>query len=296
MIITHFGGDIVAFAYALSQVDSEEDYSIDRPPVVAQVSGASGAFNFYGQGTGDDKFALSGVSGSPAAPRTITKTFKLHEPGGTYTDVKDLLDELVRNTVAFYIPNGPHPIIHATRRDGTRIKALGECTSVSPPERIGQFQTLAVDLSFFLSEGLWYSEGRNQVVRNGAGVIAIANAGNWPAMVRVQIEAGVIAPEVKVKRTSTPTGTICQWEWVGTTSGAGSNRFRVDPDFYSVTNGGVGAYADFTAGAGQVAWLWLPPTNTADGGGGPDTYELEIAASVMASQTTTVSWHDTYLL
>lgn len=291
MQITGFGANSFAGSYKLGEIDAEEDLGINAPLVLAQVGGASGSFDFYGGTSGPDQFSQVGYTQSPISPQFITRRFKLKST--TYANMKDAYDDLILNTIAYWTPAEDQPIMHGLRRDGTTIRTPGKCTAVAAPEVMGQYLTIPVELTFYNGDGLWYGTGAQTVQRNGAGTVAISHAGNYPAMVAILIASGVIDPTIKIKRTSTPAATVCEWTWTGTTAGSG---LLVDPTQYSATNGGADVYTDLAIGSGQIAWLWLPPTEPSTGWlFGDGVYELEVSAGTIGAELITATFFNTYL-
>ncbi len=305
MILTHFGVEEVVplfQMYALPATQATEEWVANRPPVVAQVGGASGVYDFYGLGKDLDYSSPTDYGTSsyyPVSPQTMTRSFTL--TSATYDGIEDELDELRRNTIAFSTTIHKESWLYALPRNSTsHLKARAKCISMSRSRAFndGNYVKMPVELTFFLPEGIWYSTyPAVAAYRTGAGTVSVANAGNYPALVTVFIAAGMTNPSVSIDRTSSPTGTVCSWTWTGVTAGGGNlgDALAVRSSSYScVNNNGADAYSGLAIGSGQIAWLWIPPTTGADIGGGPNTHVATITGT--GAVRIDLTWYNTYII
>lgn len=236
MIIDRFG-DTYAGAYQLPQLKADDDWGAERPAVISQVSGASGAFDHYGS----DNY--------PVSPLSISKAFTLS--GSSYSNVGTLETALRAATIA-----ANRSKLWGLWRDGTRVWTWAKCIGLTMPRTSeGEFTTIPGQLAFFASEGLWYSE---VVQSSGDLVFAVSphnfnvtNNGNYRALAltSIALSGGSHTADALSNAVS---------GWSSTTV-FNTNPLVVDAVAYSVTMAGADVYATFSPDAGQVAWLWLDP-------------------------------------
>ncbi len=306
MILTHFGIEEVVplfQMYALPTTQATEEWSVDRPPIVAQVAGAGGVYDFYGLGKNLDYSSPTDygtASYYPVSSQTITRSFTL--TSSTYSGIEDELDELRRNTIAFSSTTHKESWLYALPRNtSAKRKARAKCINMSRSRAYndGSYVKMEVELTFFLPEGLWYETyPPSSAFITGTGTVSVSNGGNYPALVTVFIAAGMTNPGVSIDRTSSPAATISSWVWTGVTAGGANlgTSLAVRAASYScLNNNGTDAYSGLAIGSGQIAWLWLPPTTVANAAGGPATHVATITASA-GSARVDLTWYDTYII
>lgn len=237
MIIDRFG-DTYAGAFQLPQLQANDDWGAERPAIVSQVSGASGAFDHYGS----DNY--------PISPLSISKSFTLS--GSSYSNVGTLETALRAATIA-----ADRSKLWGLWRDGTtRVWTWAKCAGLTMPRTSeGEFTTIPGQLTFFASEGLWYSESEQTTTfLNFAASpfnFNVTNSGNYPALARTTIAtSGSHTADALSNAVS---------GWSSTTSWDNTNAFVIDAAVYSATFGATDIYSTFSPDAGQIAWLWLAP-------------------------------------
>lgn len=178
MLIARFG-TVWDTAYVLPTLKASDNWVPTRPPVIARVSGVSGAFDYYG----DDNFPLS--------PLDITKTFTLE--GSSYSNVETLRVALLDETIAL----GRTKLWGLWRDGTTHVWTWAKCISMKAVETAAEKTSLLmnVEARFQCFTGFWYGESRQSWIETivvPASTIAEAatgldNAGNANALVDVKI-------------------------------------------------------------------------------------------------------------
>jgi len=233
MVIDRFG-DTYAGAYQLPNLQADDDWGADRPAIISQVGGASGAFDHYGS----DNY--------PVSPLSISKSFTLS--GSSYANVGTLETALRAATIA----TGRSKLWGLWRDGTTRVWAWAKCVGLAMPRTSGgEFTTIPGQLTFLAKEGIWYSEaiaGGTFSAPVSPRLFSLTNNGNYPALVH----ATVVGASTAAALSNPSSG------WTSTTTV--TNALVVDAPAYSVWHGvSVNAYATFSPDAGQIAWLWLIP-------------------------------------
>jgi len=263
MAITRFG-DTYLTAYALPTLKGEQPQEVNRPPVVAAVSGADGEFDFFG----DDPFPLSA--------KEITLKGELH--GTSYANITTESDNLKQYTIAL----GRSKLWQETRNTAAAIPirwANAKCIAVQEGEFYGRnYTNYPVTLVFRLSEGVWYSEnaitrtvtriGSYEAVNSGSydnpPINVTLTANTYPIIsVRVWRRLGlyIIAPTPYLLWADD--GPSVQWDDLVGNGVEIGNVLEIDSADMAVTNDGVDAYANasgnstITLGDNQVGWLSL---------------------------------------
>lgn len=245
MIIHSFGDSFGDLTF--SQAQAEDDWRTSRPPVQSQIGGASGAFDYY-----DD-------AAYPTLPTTVVKRYTI--VGTSYVNAGTVKEQ---HKAAFLGVGRSKLWGHL--RDGTasayRRWAWAKCTDFFAVERAGrQFTTYNVEATFNLSEGQWYGETLNEVIRNTTGAFTLTNNGNAPALVNIL----TIANTTKIERvlvTNTLASVILTLDW-DDTGGAGfpaGTSLELNSDSYSVVAAGASnPFSKLSLGSGQVVWMALEP-------------------------------------
>lgn len=247
-------GDAVLTAYEFSIIQSDDEIVTQRPAVLQPIGGAAGAFDFFA------------AEGYPLAPLTVVKRFTLEAPSD-YDSLESALDDLREATIAVgrsKLWAQPRGIAVAASR-----WAYAKCTEVRAPEKIGNFLTIPIQVTFSVPEGLWYVDAIP--INTGSASFQVTNQGNYPALVVATFQSGAYNPGLSISG-------VCSFSFAGAAGGSG---LVINARTFSCTNNGVDAYSGLTIGSGQVAWFWIPP----------GTHTINRAGS----GTVTVSWRDTYV-
>lgn len=274
MRILQFGQGY-ATSYVFSDTEGDDDWLTTRPGVTTQIGGGGGAFDFYGD------------SANPVAPIPVTKRFTLQST--TYNGVETLLDTLRTATIAaaertrlWGLPRGGSTAVLNDWR-----WAWAKCVSgPGTPEKFeeGNYVKAPVELEFLLTEGLWYGEFKTSSAAYTTGnTFQMTNSGNYPAM--AEIRAVPSGSSMTSFNLAVDSDLALQPEFTFTGTVLAGNSLRVFTDQYRVTNNAVDAYTDFSAGTGQVAWLWVYP--------GTRTFTVTFTGG--SPVTVTVDFNDTYL-
>lgn len=302
MIITRFGdtSDMYAGAYVLPTLKGEQPQEATRTPVTATVSGADGAFDFFG------------AQPFPLAAKELTLKGELH--GASYADISTQLLALKQATVG-----RGEALLWGEERNGAApvpiLWARAKCNAVQDGEAAGKnFINYPVSMAFWLSEGVWYSEDPVVNTYSRIGNLTVLNGGSYAnAPINVVWTAGTapiiflnirrmlgeyIAPAPTPYFRWTENGASVTWNdttgdgiVIGSTLSIDSDALSVldgvtviypTPSGWPLVSGGTDAYAAgalslLTLGTGQVGWLTMNLRDWSSGSLARDDY-LQIAA------------------
>jgi|WetSurMetagenome_2_1015567.scaffolds.fasta_scaffold18114_2 hypothetical protein len=156
-------------------------------------------------------------------------------------------------------------------RDGSRRWAWAKCTKFSAGAKVEDRIATAIELEFYLREGVWYSETlHTQTMSGSSGNATLVNAGNIATAVKATVHAGsanITAASVGGK-----------WAFSGTL--LAGNDLIVDAARFSAKNNGVGCYGNMTITDPTAVWFLLDTgshtfTLSWTGGGTGDTFGVE---------------------
>jgi len=288
MRIARFG-DTYAAAYTFGAALMDDNWQSDRPPVAQAVSGASGAFDYYGS------------NNYPIMPVTANKKFAI--TGTSSADLEDSLITLRAATIA----TDRSKLWWLDRDDSTKYWSWAKCTrlrAVDTYKEKGRWVKL-VDIDFYMPEGIWYGETQNTEndsisiggAYTGDATIAVTNSGNISALVYITLQPANVGMIQAAARVKTGATAVSQWNFTGGVSDG--TYLVVDARTYICTNASADAYSGLAVGdatlidatdVDQVAWLWIPT-------GSYDLYikvEGDTGGST-ESVTYTIYWWHTYV-
>lgn len=238
MILSRFGSTW-ASAYALGQIKGESVFPISRPPSVAQVGGAAGAFDFYGD------------SAFPLAPQIVTHSFNLS--AANWAAVEAALDNLKKYTVGM-----GRTKLWGLCRDNTHRWTWAKCIGLEVSEVNRSYLRVPVKASFQLTEGLWYGDEMHNMSYMYTSAFYCPNYGSFRASLRTQVRP-IIGNLTSFTMTNADNGDT--WTYTGAIP---EGQFLVvDSGAYKCTLNDVGAYSGLSIGSGQVMWLALEPGSVA---------------------------------
>lgn len=247
MIIAAFGtgGPLAPLSTDILFPDTQgnDEWIFEMPPVAAQVGGASGAFDYFG----DALF--------PVNPVTVVKSFVLT---GTYTDIQDDLSDIAQKVLAFGqsrlwgLPRGASA--------GEEVWAYSKCIGIRANESSDGKRKLAlpVQMTFFCPEGIWYEKNASQTNITANGTYNLTNSGQLPALVTATLTPATTKVE-KLTLNNTFNNTSVVWDDTGGAGVAPTKSLIINSEAYSVLNDGSDAYDKLSIGSGQVAWSILSP-------------------------------------
>lgn len=265
MIISRFGATWAA-GYELGQIKGESVFPIARPPAIAQVGGAAGAFDYYG----DNNF--------PLAPSVVTHSFNLS--AATWAAIEPALDTLKRRTVG-----AGRTKLWGLCRDNTHRWAWAKCIGLDVSEVNRNYLRVPVKASFQLTEGLWYGEEMHDMSYMYTAAFYCPNYGSYRASLATRVRP-IIGNLTSFTLTNADNGDT----WTYTGAIPEGQMLVVDSGAYQCTLNSVGAYSGLSIGSGQVQWLALEPGTVAA--------TNSIAVSWTPGATVVwigVQWWDTYL-
>jgi len=243
--IAAFGPDgpftLLSGTVIFGDTQAEDDWAFEMPPVVSQVGGAHGVYDYY-----DDAIY-------PISPTTVTKRYVLT---GTYTDIKTSWTGIVRDIMTLQrsklwgLPRGGI--------SGDEIWAYAKLIRARAIEQAGRGQLAwPVELTFLCPEGIWYEKDldTDQITSNVVGR-ALYNGGDLPALVKATLTATGTKIN-QVVRTNTSSSTSITRDDTGGSGVSPGTSLIINSEAYSVLNNGVDAYNKFSIGSGQVAWFVL---------------------------------------
>jgi hypothetical protein len=273
MIITRFG-DIYASAYQLPLLKGDQPQESTYRPVTAQVSGAGGEFDFYGENV------------FPLNPKEYEIKGRLQST--TYAGITDELYDLQSNLLG----QGRSKLWFETRDTGADIPLLwayAKCISVRKTgEKAGEnYVDFPVSMIFRISEGLIYGNTQQSESDDEHFHFDVVNRGNYtftPININVSVPAGGIPITfVRARRVEgfiipAPTsyytwvadGPSVQWSNPNENGPGALEELDILSDALSVQLEGSNAYADSSGnalvalGTGQVAW-WTTEIANYDG-------------------------------
>lgn len=203
MLIARFG-TVWPTAYVFPTLKASDNWVPTRPPVIARVSGVSGAFDYYV----DDNFPLS--------PLDVTKTFTLE--GSSYSNVETLRIALLNETIAL----GRTKLWGLWRDGTTRVWTWAKCISMKAVETAAEKTSLLmnVEARFQCFTGFWYGESQKSWSNTmvipastvGHAVNGLSNDGNSPAFLDVRI---VPHNSLIVEDCAVGVKDVSQWEFAG---------------------------------------------------------------------------------
>ncbi len=172
-------GDTYSSAYVFSLTLMEDSWQSTRPPLAQAVSGASGAFDYYG------------ANNFPASPVTATKKFSL--VGTSSADLEDSLIVLRATTIGA----DRSKLWWLDRDNSTKYWSWAKCTGIKDFDSYKQKGRwlMPVELTFFMSEGVWYGDTQQSWSNTmvipastvGYAVNGLTNDGNVNALLDVRI-------------------------------------------------------------------------------------------------------------
>lgn len=263
MIVSRFGSTW-AGAYMLPNAMMVDDFGTDRQALSARVGGLDGEFDYHG----DDA--------NPIGPVTVKKTAII--TATSWAGVETALDALRAATIT-----QAESKLWLLMRDGSHRWAWAKCIGLSDPDRTGQFLHCPIEITFYLSEGLWYSESENTATLANAGSVNVVNVGNVAAAVRVGVTVTTAALTAFAVSSA-----ACGWSFAGSVAAAAGEKLIVDAAAYSALNNGSDCYANLTITNEARLYLFAEPGTTlftitkTQGGGG--------------TISTTLKWYDTWVL
>lgn len=218
-----------------------DDWMPEMPPVLSQIGGAHGAFDYYNDAIW------------PIAPLTVTKNYRIV---GTYNAIQatwnstlNKIFELERSKL-WGVPRGV-----ATSQ---YVWAYAKLSSFRAVEQAGEGQLAwPVSLTFTLPEGIWYNDELNTQNITANGNYVLNNQGTLPSPVKFSLTPATSAVTKLVANISTIISVT--WDDSGGSGVLPGNTLEIDCAQYSVLNNGVDAYDKLSIGSGQVVWFALPP-------------------------------------
>lgn len=259
MLITKFGSTY-AGGFTFSQVQASNGFNLARPPVVAEIDGSAGAYDFIGA----DNFPLA------AQPIQIAHDIL----SDTYAAVDDDLDALKAATLCL-----GRDKLWGLVRDGSKRWTWAKCIGLNYSEKYRE-QTIAlpVGLSFMLADGgVWYEETESDTSAPASPFTA-TNNGNSPAHVRFNFTAfSTAAYTIAASNGTNGTG----WSWTGNM--VATKHLIIDSAAMTAKNDGANAYSGLTP-TDPTRWLTLDP--------GANTITWSFTGLATASH---FYWYDTYL-
>ena len=283
MRITRFG-DNYASAYELPLLKAQQPQRSNDRIVVANVGGADGEYDFYGE----DPFPLN--------PKKLELQGTLN--AATYAGVTDDLDELVAELRGV----GRSKLWYETRDSSNAVPirwAYAKCIDIFENGEIAgkNFVDFPISYIFQLSEGLIYSQSAQTDTDTEHAHFPIINRGNYPyTPVNVEIDVGASDPPLGWVETRSVVGSVIPaptsyWVWTVknslrwldfTQNGILNDTLEILSDALRVQVGTTSRYARndgvsaITLASGQVRWI----TNDINNYSGPTTGQgdhLEIA-------------------
>ena len=223
MLIARFG-DAWGSAYEFPTLKAVDTWGANRPPVVQRVSGAGGAFDFFG----DENY--------PNSPITVRKKVVLE--GSSYSNVETLLNTLRTATTAA----GKRKLWGLWRDGSTHVWNWAKCIKFSAAESVQEKTSvlLTVDLEFLCLDGIWYGESQNEGSETmvipastiGQAVTGLTNDGNVDALLDVRI---VPRDSLTIEDCAVGVLAVSQWEFAGDFA-EGVQLFTMASIYKCVTN------------------------------------------------------------
>jgi len=231
-------------------VQDEDDWTPEMPPVLSQVGGAHGAFDYYGDAIW------------PIAPLTVTKNYRIV---GTYDNVQvawnaalNKIMELEQSKL-WGVPRGT--------ASSQYVWAWAKLSRFRGVERAGEGQLAwPVSLTFTIPEGIWYISALNTYNITSNNTYLLNNQGTLPAPIKFSLTPATTAATKFVANIGS--GISVTWDDTGGSGVLAGKTLVIDCEQYSVLNDGADAYDKLSIGSGQVVWFALPPFAT---GGSPVT-------------------------
>lgn len=261
MLVARFG-DAWGSAYVFPTLKAVDNWQAIRPPVIQRVSGAGGAFDFFG----DENY--------PNSPITVRKKVVLE--GSSYSNVETLLNTMRAQTIAA----GKRKLWGLWRDGSTHVWNWAKCTKFQAAESVQEKTSvlLTVDLEFLCPDGLWYGETQQEWTETmvipastiGQAVTGLTNDGNVDALVDVRI-----SPQdgLTVEDCAAGVRGVSQWEFAGDFTGvldAYTHLFVTASIYECVTNLIITLKDDIVIALGSSVGVWGDGTfvysaNTTDG-------------------------------
>jgi hypothetical protein len=218
----------------------EDDWSPEMPPVLSQIGGAHGAFDYY-----DDAIW-------PISPLVVTKNYRIV---GTYNAIQatwnsalDKMLELERSKL-WGVPRGV--------ASGQYVWAYAKLSRYRAVERAGRGQLAwPVSLVFTLPEGIWYTDTLNTQNVTSNGNYVLTNPGSLLSPVKFSLTPATSAVTKFVANIGS--GISMTWDDSGGSGVLPGNTLVIDCEQYSILNNGIDAYDKLSIGSGQVVWFALP--------------------------------------
>ena len=287
MIITRFG-DTYATAYELPLLKGKQEIQTAFRVVSSTVSGAAGEYDFYGE----NQFPLQ------------AKTLQLKGEllSTTYAGVTTRLDAMKDALLAV----GRSKLWLETRNTGAAVPvrwAYAKCIEAKEAEEAGEnYVNFPVTVTFYLSEGVFYSQNQQSTTLTDQGFVQVINRGTYPyAPINLSVAIGANGIPVVYVRARCVTGGVVpaptdyflwtdsdltsQFTWFNSLEdGPGqSETLVIASSGMSVKIGTTSYYADSSGTAlvtiptGQVRWLTTARNLYSGPTGGQGDY-VEIAA------------------
>ena len=286
MRIARFG-DAYATAYTFSATLMDDSWQSMRPPIMQDVSGANGVFDYYGS------------NNYPINPVVASKKFAI--TGTSSADLEDSLITLRAATIA----TDRSKLWWLDRDNSTYYWAWAKCTRLNTSDTYKESGRWVknVDIEFYMTEGVWYgavenSESGTWTITHPSDteIVEVTNSGNIPALVAITLTpSGLAINPVGAQIRDGVSGTpYSQWQFnAAVTTG---HVFICNARTYVCLNHAIDAYTSLDVGDAtligsddidQVAWLWIPS--------GTHNCYLKCETADDGSASFGIKWWDTYV-
>lgn len=265
-------GDTYSTAYTFDTYLMRDRWESSRPPIIQRVSGAGGAFDYYGS------------NNFPIAPFDARKRFAIS--ASSEADIEDELDALRNNTIAA----GRSNLWWLDRDGSTTYWTYAKCTELNTSDTYREKGKWLknVDIEFECPEGVWYSSSAYSVcswsVTPASEELTLSPSGNIATGIRFSF-----IPDDGTMTAITANANSVGWTFSGAV--AQGDVLIVDSDLYVVTNNAADAYSDLAVTASNTLWLAL-----AQDSGGELTIDLSGITGTATTITASAFYWDTYVL
>lgn len=270
-------GSTWAGAYTFTDVLMEDSWQSQRPPVVQKVSGADGAFDFYGD------------NNNPIAPVVATKKFGI--TATTSAAIEDALITLRAATIA-----ADRTKLWWLDRDGsTQYWSWAKCTAINTVDSYkekGRWLKV-VTLTFYMSEGVWYGavhQNESGSTVSGDDTVTITNAGNInaiPDRLSIVSVGGALSNDLEFRNTTISPEAYAKRDVELATGYAWDlDATKYEALLWDTVPASSDDYANLTLGSTQVMWMWFEP--------GANSVEINVFGDA-STYNWAIDWWDRYV-